>query len=214
MTNEELQSQVDKLNEQVKREKLRASIAETTLDTQTRMNCTILESDIKEWPFISVCDKKILAVLYWDRLSEQQQAEFDDRAFKEIEEASKKYRDDIMTDPVKMKQHFLKGAYPILNKILNDASSPKKNAPRPSYETTEVWEVLRGIITSASNPAPLIDLKGKTITLQIDEILTNLTDQKITMDEAKDLMGLVSSGFNLQQLPLLMEKLTAIESQV
>jgi len=210
---DELNKQIDSLTERLKKADFDKSTAINTLKKETRLNCHIIESDIIDWPFLSICDKKILAVLHWNKLSEQQQKEFDDIAFKEIEEASQRFREDTMTDPIKMKRFFLKHSYPILNQLLDSATNPNNKIKTDGYAFKEVWEVLRGIITSTNDLAPVLSLKDKDVTGQIDEILTNVTLGKLTFDEAKEYMSLVSQGFNLQELPKLMAKLDALESQ-
>lgn len=212
-TIQELEKQVENLTTRLKKADFDKSTAISTLRKETRLNCHVIESDILDWPFLSICDKKILAVLHWNKLSEQQQAEFDDIAFKEIEEASQKFREDTMTDPIKMKRFFLKHSYPILNQMLDSATNPNTKIKTDGYAFKEVWEVLRGIINSTNDKAPALNLKGKEVTDQIDEILTNVTAGKITFEQAKDYMELVSSGFNLQELPKLMATLTALEAK-
>lgn len=207
-----LNKQIDNLTERLKKADYDRSTAVATLRKETRLTCHIIEEDIIDWPFLTICDKKVLAVLHWSKLSEAQQKEFDDIAFKEIEEASQRFREDTMTDPIKMKRFFLKHSYPILNQLLDSATNPSTKIKTDGYAFKEVWEVLRGIINSTNDQAPAISLKGKEISDQIDEILTKVTAQEITFDQAKEYMSLISSGFNLQELPKLMAKLDALES--
>ena len=82
---------------------------------------------------------------------------------------------------------------------------------KDAFATKEVWSVLKEIIQTATNPAPLLDLKGKSISDQIDVILTKVSTGEIDFTQAKEYMSLVSSGFNLQTLPQLMSQLEALE---
>jgi len=191
-------------------EKLSLKLAKTEL-VHKEINCHLTKDDLSRFFDLGECDQKLMAHLFWEDLTKDMKNVFMDKHFMEDEKHIQKQINERMTDPVKMRQHFLKGAAPILNDVIAMAKSDKKSPANP-FAFTEVWEVLRGIITSASNPVPLIDLKGKTISDQIDEILTQVTEQKITFVEAKELMSLVSSGFNLQELPKLMAKLEQLEN--
>ena len=205
-----LKEHIDRLEKN--REKLISSLEKKKVVDNT-LNVHLDEDDLVNFDYKSDCDKKLLALLFWDKLSDPQKKIFSDIEQMEIRSSLNKKLEGIMTDPVKMRQHFLKGSAPILDKMLKAAANTDRIQPTVDYAMKEVWEVLKSVITNASNPAPLIDLKGKEISAQIDEILTQLTSQNITMDEAKELMGLVSSGFNLQQLPILMQKLEMLESK-
>ena len=176
-----------------------------------RITINLIEADLGNFFHFGECDQKLLALMYWDKLTPEQKDIFSDEFYKEAEE---KYETDVkerMSDPNKMRAYFLKGAAPILNDMLAMAKGSSSKAS-DSYAFKEVWEVLRGIITAANAKAPVLDLKGKEVSEQIDEILTQVTAGDITFDDAKQYMSLVSSGFNLQELPKLMAKLDALES--
>jgi len=167
---------------------------------------------LKEFFTLDSCDQKVLAVLYWEDLTDKQKAIFSDADYIEHQKYNEMKKQEIMLDPTKMRQHFLKSAAPVLDNMLEIARGDKTKSKNDEWATREVWEVLKTVITTANDPAPLINLKGKSITDQIDAILTKVSEQKITINEAKEYMSLVSSGFNLQQLPQLLAKLEALEA--
>lgn len=176
-------------------------------------NVNLPESELNNFFQHDKCDQKLLAVLYWDKLTEQQKKVFTDWEDVELQKEFERKMEEIMTDPSKMRRHFLMGSAPIMDNMIDMATNGKKlGANTDAFAFREVWEVLKGIIISANNPAPMLDLKGKDVSSQIDEILTNLTAGKLNFDEAKDFMSLVSSGYNLQELPKLMAKLEALEN--
>lgn len=167
---------------------------------------------LAEFMHLDTCDQKVLAVLYWDELTEEQKSVFSEVAFMEHEKYAFKKKQDIMQDPSKMRQHFLEGAAPILDDMIAlGTGNKKKVSGNDEWAQREVWEVLKGIISTANDPAPLVNLKGKSIENQINEILTAVSEQKMTISDAKEYMSLVSAGFNLQQLPKLLQKLEALE---
>lgn len=170
------------------------------------------ESDLINFYELDKCDKKLLAILYWEKLTDQQKNVFTDREQMELQKQYERKQHEIMSDPTKMRQYFLKGAAPILDNIIKLANGDNK-LTADNFAIREVWEVLKGVIQAANNPAPMIDLRGKDVSAQIDEILTSVTKGDITFIEAKEYMSLVSSGFNLQELPKLMAKLEQLEQQ-
>lgn len=175
-------------------------------------NVNLPESELDNFFHHDKCDQKLLAVLYWDKLTDQQKSVFTDMQEVELQKEFERKMQDIMIDPVKMRRHFLLGASPILDNMIDMATGGSKLGSSDTYAFTQVWEILKGIISSANNPTPMIDLKGKDVSQQIDEILTQVTAGKLSFDEAKEFMSLVSSGFNLQELPKLMAKLEALEN--
>lgn len=170
------------------------------------------ESCLSNFMNYDKCDQKLLGILYWEKLTPIQKKVFTDWEEQELEKEHQKRLEQIMTDPTKMRHHFLKKASPVLDTMLKLANGDNK-LTTDNFAIKEVWEVLKGIITAASSPAPMIDLKGKEVSAQIDEILTKVTAGEINFVEAKEFMSLISSGYNLQELPKLMAKLEMLEQQ-
>ena len=168
---------------------------------------------LKEWGSLDICDRKVLAALYWVELTDQQKQTFTDHEYIEFMQIQERKKKELVNDPVKMKTHFLMEAAPLLDKMIQAALGNKRMTSTDSFATAEVWTLLREIISQAKNPTPLLDLKGKEISQQIDEILTNVSNGSINFEQAKEYMTLVSSGYNLQELPKLMAQLDALENK-
>ena len=113
--------------------------------------------------------------------------------------------------PVALKKHFIDRASPMIDQMIDAALGEGDLHASNVFAQAEVWDILKEVIKSAENPAPLIDLKGKSIEDQIDKILHKLTEGEINFTEAKEYMALVSQGFNLQKLPELLAKLNQLE---
>jgi hypothetical protein len=175
-------------------------------------NVHLSVDSLKEFFHLGKCDQKLLAILYWDKLTREQKEVFTDHEEMELEQEYERKMHEIMTDPTKMRTHFLRGAAPILDDMLKLAKGEKVGTS-DNFAFREVWEVLRDMINKANSPVPMLDLKGKEISDQIDTILTKVSAGEISFIEAKEYMSLVSSGFNLQELPKLMAKLEMLESQ-
>lgn len=167
---------------------------------------------IKQWSNLDISDKKVLAALYWDDLSDVQKSDFDDKEYIEMTKIQQKKHEEYINDPVKMRTHFLIESAPLMDIMIQASLGKKDIKPANELAVREVWNVLKGIIQSANNPAPLLDLKGKGIDDQIDTILEKVSTGEIDFEQAKDYMSLVSSGFNLQKLPELITKLEALEA--
>jgi len=172
---------------------------------------------LKEWNNLDISDKKVLAALYWDDLTDVQKSDFSDREYIDLQKIKAAKHAELVSDPVKMKKHFLEGAAPLIDEMVGLANGDKKLSVKPNtteeWAKREIWSVMKDIIVRTDNPAPMIDLKGKSIDDQIDAILTKVSEGKITIADAKEYMALVSSGFNLQQLPKLLATLDALENK-
>jgi len=166
---------------------------------------------LKEWPNLDISDKKVLAALYWSDLTDKQKSEFADPDFIELMKLQESKKQELINDPVKMRAHFLVEAAPLIDNMIQSALGKRRMEDKDAFATKEVWSVLKEIIQTATNPAPLLDLKGKSISDQIDVILTKVSTGEIDFTQAKEYMSLVSSGFNLQTLPQLMSQLEALE---
>ena len=168
---------------------------------------------LKEWGSLDISDKKVLAALYWFELSDEQKATFTDHQYIELTQMQEAKKKEMVDDPVKMKSHFLREASPLLDKMIQAALGNKRLEAKEDFAVREVWTLLREIVSSANNPAPLMDLKGKEISEQIDEILSKVSNGSLNFEQAKEYMALVSSGYNLQELPKLMAQLEILENK-
>ena len=167
---------------------------------------------VEEWDMLDDIGKVVVATLHWDKLSDIQKTEFSDPMLLELSQIRKDRIAQTYTDPTKLKAYFLEKAGPVVDIMIKGALSEKKTVHYNPEMLDEVWSVFKGVITQANSPAPLMDIKGKSISEQIDEILTQVTKGCITFDQAKEYMSLVSSGFNLQELPKLMAQLESLEN--
>jgi len=171
---------------------------------------------LSEWGNLELADKKVLAALYWFDLTDLQKSEFKNHEYIELKKISDAKNMELISDPVNMKRTFLAGAAPLITEMINLANGTKGRSTltdSQAWARSEVWEVLKEVIKIAENPAPMIDLKGKPIEDQIDQILTKVSQGQITIADAKDYMSLVSAGFNLQHLPELMKTLEKLEEK-
>lgn len=174
---------------------------------------------LTEWGNLDISDKKVLAALYWEDLTDTQKSDFTDAEYIDLQKVKAAKHAELVSDPVKMKKHFLEGAAPLIDEMLSLANGQKKSksavkdTDNEAWAKREIWSVLKDIIRTTDNPAPMLDLKGGTIDEQINTILEKVSAGQITIADAKEYMALVSAGFNLQQLPKLMKSLEALEKK-
>lgn len=170
-------------------------------------------SSIKQWPVLPDEDKKVLAALYWEELTDTQKEDFSNAEYIEFIKLKEKQHEELVNDPVKMRRKFLVDAAPLVDQMVGKAlGKGKATLVMDELATKEVWSILKGIIESANNPAPLLDLKGQSIDSQIDLILGKVSTGDIDFEQAKEYMSLVSSGFNLQKLPQMLAQLEKLEA--
>lgn len=114
--------------------------------------------------------------------------------------------------PANLKSHFLHRAAPLIDDYIDAALGNRNLNSTNDHARFEVWSMLKTIILEAKNPMPLMNIKGKTIDDQVDDILTMATTGKIDLQEAKELISLVQQGYELTELPKMMEKLEALDA--
>ncbi len=172
---------------------------------------------LSEWATLDDCDKKVLAALYWDLLTDSQKSEFADDEYIELTKLKQLKNSEMMSDPVKLKKHFLTESAPLIDEMIQIANGSKKATAKltgtEEWAKREIWDVLKEVVIKADSPAPMIDLKGKGIDEQINQILTKVSQGQMAISDAKEYMSLVSAGFNLQELPKLMASLELLEKK-
>jgi len=201
------------LRKQLSKERSRRYDAEHELNKESTLRACVRDPTDIDFDKLSIIDKRLFAHTNWNKLSDKQKRTFVDKDFKDAEEIYKLKVKERMSDPIKMKEYFLNASAPILDNMIDMATNPSIKLASDGFAFREVWEVLRGILNSTKNKATPLDLRNKDISQQVDEILTSVTAGDITFDEAKEYISIVSSGFNLQELPKLMAKLELIESK-
>lgn len=114
--------------------------------------------------------------------------------------------------PVNIRRHFLHKAAPLIDTYIDVALGKKVPETTNLQMQNQVWEVLREIILSASDHAPVIDLKGKTVDEQVSKILELVSTGGIPIDQGKEYLSLVQQGFELTELPDIIAKMEALEN--
>ena len=113
--------------------------------------------------------------------------------------------------PTNLRRHFIYKAAPLIDNYINVALGKEVPISTNAKVQHEVWSVLKEIILTAKNPAPLMDIKGHTIEDQVSKILTMVSTGKCTLEEGKDYLALVQQGFELTELPKLMSQMESLE---
>ena len=114
--------------------------------------------------------------------------------------------------PSNIRAHFLKNAFPLVDEYIGAALGTSRMQSNNAMAQTAVWDILKQIILEAKNPAPMLSLKGKTIDEQVNEILTKVSTQELTLDEGKDYLSLVQQGFELTEIPKMMKQVENLQA--
>lgn len=119
---------------------------------------------------------------------------------------------EFIPSPANLKAHFLHRASPLIDEYIDAALGNSTFSATSDHARFEVWTLLKTIIIEAKNPAPILDIKGKTIDDQVSQILTLASTGKCTLEEARDFLSLVQQGFELTELPEIMKKMESLEA--
>ena len=122
-----------------------------------------------------------------------------------------------MKKVTKVRGDFIEGASLVLQHRLSQATGGEsgKSPLDPARCETDVHEQIIGdlmdLIKQADDPTPLAKLTDGDITQRVDAVLTEVASGDLTPDEGKRLIGLLQAGFDITELPALIERLNEIE---
>ena len=117
-----------------------------------------------------------------------------------------------MNDPTKLRKKFLSEYADDLLELYGAASTGKGTFFKCiDSAREEMWDLLKHIIKTADDPTPLAKLTDGDITQRVDAVLSEVASGELTPDEGKRLIGLLQAGFDITELPKLIEKLNEME---
>ena len=118
-----------------------------------------------------------------------------------------------MSTPNKLRHKFLSEAAEfILDEYIGSAKGDSKFKSNSSTAREELWELVKSAIQQADDPTPLAKLTDGDITQRVDAVLEEVASGAITPDEGKKLIGLLQAGFDITELPALIERLSELET--
>ena len=112
----------------------------------------------------------------------------------------------------KLRAKLLNDAAKVIEDVIGEASGKRQSAMVDKDYQKMVWEALVPIIQSSDDPTPLAKLTDGDITQRVDAVLGEVASGAITPDEGKKLIGLLQAGFDITELPALIERLNEIET--
>jgi len=118
-----------------------------------------------------------------------------------------------MKTPIEIRKQFLEKAAPIIDEYINAGLSDVEFKGASGEARAEVWDTIKQIILNASDPTPLAKLTDGDITQRVDAVLAEVANGEITPDEGKKLIGLLQAGFDVTELPALIEKLSDMDKE-
>ena len=117
-----------------------------------------------------------------------------------------------MSNSIKLRQKFLsEAAEYILDEYIKSAKGVSKFQSSNATAREELWELVKSAIQQADDPTPLAKLTDGDITQRVDAVLSEVASGELTPDEGKKLIGLLQAGFDITELPKLIEKLSDMD---
>lgn len=119
-----------------------------------------------------------------------------------------------MSSPKKLRAKFLSEAAEfILDEYIQSAKGTKSFSSNSSTAREELWELVKSVIGNADDPTPLAKLTDGDITQRVDAVLAEVANGSLTPTEGKKLIGLLQAGFDITELPALIERLSELEDK-
>lgn len=119
-----------------------------------------------------------------------------------------------MTTPIKLRQKFLSEiAEFILEEYSRSARGVDEFSSSSSVAREEIWDIAKQLILEASDPTPLAKLTDGDITQRVDAVLEEVATGDLTPAEGKKLIGLLQAGFDITELPALIERLNELDKK-
>jgi len=112
----------------------------------------------------------------------------------------------------RLRAKLMKDAAKVIEDVIGEASGKRQSAMVDKSYQKMVWDALVPIIQGSGDPTPLAKLTDGDITQRVDAVLSEVASGAIIPDEGKKLIGLLQAGFDITELPKLIEKLNDLES--
>ncbi len=107
---------------------------------------------------------------------------------------------ELAKTPAELRGYFVNQAKPILDEYIGSALGTSELKSNNSDARQETWKLLRDIILGAGNLQKIE--AGSTA-----EVVNMLSDGRITFQEAKELMNMLSTKSEIDDLKVLLEKM-------
>ncbi len=109
-----------------------------------------------------------------------------------------------------LRQNFLEDSDTVLTEIRDRTLGlPSKHPAADDEFLLAYWNTYQQIILKTDDPINFA-WKDKATSTRIDEILCQVADSKLTPEQGKQLMALVSMGIEIEEIPKIRELLTEI----
>jgi len=118
-----------------------------------------------------------------------------------------------MSTATRIRKDFLQDSAEVLDEIRRRMLGKKSKFPSADGDfLLKYWDAIIPILQQADDPTPLAKLTDGDITQRVDAVLEEVASGDITPNEGKKLIGLLQAGFDITELPKLIEKLNDLET--
>lgn len=114
-----------------------------------------------------------------------------------------------------IRKQFLQEVPAIVERVCKAYS---ENTPIASLTKQEeallkhLWPTIHSLITAVEDAAEVANLSSGTISERVDSVLEQVASGTLTIQQGKRLIEMLQAGFDITELPKLIEKLAEIES--
>jgi len=118
-----------------------------------------------------------------------------------------------VNSPSELRQKFLAGAKEFLSQYMALAQGTGVMACPDKTVRDNVWKTISEIILKADDPLSLKGLGEGEITEQVDTVLLGVANGELTIQQGKRLIELLQAGFEIKELPHLMERFAELDAK-
>lgn len=120
------------------------------------------------------------------------------------------YHENKTKDPRKKVIEISSRIIELLHETAFDSLRPMTESQVTAVQL--LMPMITDVVKDSKKISKTLNVRGKGIGEQIDDILNGLSQGELSFTEAKDYLSMISQGYELTELPELMKKLEAIEN--
>ena len=116
-----------------------------------------------------------------------------------------------MSTPEELRKILLSKAEPFIDDYIK-AALGTADLKGSGIARAAIWDLLADIIKQAGDKTPL-NINGEDAAAQIDNLLNKVAAGEISPEQGKKYMSLIQAGFEITELPKLIEALNTAEEK-
>lgn len=118
----------------------------------------------------------------------------------------------VMITPTDLRQEFIRKAQPLVDEYVGAALGTSELRSTNAQARHAVWETLQKIIEQADDAIKSSALTSPDTAKKIEGVLAQVANGELTPRQAKDLMALITAGFEVTDVQKLMSVMEEIKA--